>query len=232
MPFNKLCSPSTPQGWSCTAAWGLNYLMNDCSQRARQSWFWCTYGWIQKCVLSLQKRVLKTKRYSKIFHHYPGTTFFSCHICLYFCQQESRTSPNIIYLFISTSKRSLGFLATELQFQSQEMNVKFANVSYREQQPARSLHQADQWCQEQPRAAPELAEILGAEQGSFSCCCNQRLLMLGARGKSGHAGRLKIEKHKRELFFTLFIVFFSTAMEKNSTAQIDILIKLEDTCLW
>lgn len=116
MPFNKLCSPSTPQGWSCTAAWGLNYLMNDCSQRARQSWFWCTYGWIQKCVLSLQKRVLKTKRYSKVFHHYPGTTFFSCHVCLYFfCQQESRTSPNIIYLFISTSKRSLGFLATELQ---------------------------------------------------------------------------------------------------------------------
>lgn len=82
---------------------------------------------------------------------------------------------------------------------------------------------------EQPRAAPELAEILGAEQGSFSCCCNQRLLMLGARGKSGHAGRLKIEKHGRD---TLFIVFFSTAMEKNSTAQIDILIKLEDTCLW
>lgn len=53
--------------------------------------------------------------------------------------------------------------------------------------------------------------------------------MLGARGKSGHAGRLKIEKHGRD---TLFIVFFSTAMEKNSTAQIDILIKLEDTCLW
>lgn len=181
MPFNKLCSPSTPQGWSCTAAWGMNYLMNDCRQRARQSCFWCTYGWIRKCVLSLQKRVLKTKRYSKVFHHYPGTTFFSCHICLYFCQQESRTSPNIIYLFISTSKRSLGFLATELQFQSQEMNVNFANVSYGEQQPARSLHQADQRCQGTTTSSSWACWNPGGRAGKFQLLLQSEVINAGCQ---------------------------------------------------
>lgn len=94
----------------------MNYLMNDCSQRTRQSCFWCTYGWIQKCVLSLQEESLENKKIFQSFSSLPWHDLLQLPCMLtFFCQQESRTSPNITHLFISTSKRSLGFLATKLQ---------------------------------------------------------------------------------------------------------------------